>query len=125
MRRHGFVPFALLVLVIAAIKISREVLERNTAAVDKGILVFIHSRIPDLFTGFFKAVTLTGSSWVLLPVAGAATIALLAASRLVLGVHRPTDVLAANCIGTTVPLIISVALEFAVRWRTDRRLLTA
>lgn len=109
MRRHRFVPFALLVLVIAAIKISREVLEGNTAAVYKGFLVFIHSRIPDLSTGFFKAVTLTGSSWVLLPVAGAATIALLAAI----------------CIGTSVLLIISVALEFAVRWRTDRRLLTA
>ena len=108
MRRHRFVPFALLILVIAAIKISREVLEGNTAAVDKGTLVLIHSRIPDLFTGFFKAVTLTGPSSVLVPVAAAATIALLAA----------------NCIGPSVPLIIGVAFEFAVRWRTERRLLT-
>ena len=38
-------------------------------------------------------------------------ICLVALSRLVLGVHWPTDVLAAACIGASLPLSMSVALE--------------
>jgi undecaprenyl-diphosphatase len=188
-----------LVLAVSAIKVSEDVLGGESGPIDKAILVFIHSYVPGTLSGFFEAITFTGSFRVLLPLATAATIALLCArrrfealllaasvilgatvvyvvktatgrarpelwetewywgssfpsghtlvvaafataavlcvsriwpaargfalsiallwivlvgfSRLVIGVHWPTDVLAAACIGAFLPLAMSVALE--------------
>ena len=43
-------------------------------------------------------------------------IVLIGVSRLVLGVHWPTDVLAAACIGAALPLALSIGLETCQRW---------
>lgn len=191
----------LLVLVLAAsaIKVTEDVLGGESGPIDEAILVFIRSHISLALTGFFAAITYSGSSLVLFPLAAAATIALLCArrrieallvatsvilgatavyavkaavgrarpdlwdtqwywgssfpsghtlvvaafataavlcvgriwprmrrlalsiallwiflvalSRLVIGVHWPTDVLVAACVGAFLPLAISVALE--------------
>lgn len=190
-----------LVLAVSAAKVSEDVLGGESGAIDRTILLFIHEHVSSTLIDFFKVVTFTGSSRVLVPLASVVTFALLCArrrfeallvaasvssaafviyslkllvgrsrpmlwdtdwywgtsfpsghtlvvaafatattlcvnrirpgahkpavalavlwislvaiSRLILGVHWPTDVLAAACIGIFLPLAMSVALEVA------------
>src|SRR5262245_51652262 len=73
----------LLVLVLAAsaIKVSEDVLGGESGPIDVAILVFIRGHVPVTLTGFFEAITITGSFRVLFPLTAVSTIALLSGGR--------------------------------------------
>ncbi|MBC7956414.1 MAG: phosphatase PAP2 family protein [Cytophagales bacterium] len=188
-----------LTLSVSAIKVIEDVVAKESGPVDEAILWFIREQVPSALSGFFTAVTFSGSAMVLVPAASLAALALLIAgrrfealllwassitatlvvwsmkaiigrarpalweaqwywgssfpsghtlstaafstaaalcvarvwpragapamalavlwtglvaiSRLVLGVHWPSDVLAAICLGAFIPLLISVATD--------------
>ena len=195
MRRRVAVLLAI-ALGATGIKIFEDVLGRESGPFEAAVMEFVHEQIPSTFTGFFAAVTATGSFQFLFPVAALAALALVvtkrrfdavlvalspavaaglvflikvavgrvrpvqgaelysdssfpsghtvavaafatavalvsiqiwpksrgvvssmavawillvALSRLVLGAHWPTDVLAAACLGTVIPLLVSLA----------------
>jgi undecaprenyl-diphosphatase len=106
-----------LVLAVTAIKVSEDVVRGESGPIDTAILVFIHGHVPVALTGFFEAVTLTGSSRVLLPLTFAATVALLLARR-----RAEALLLAASVIlGATVVYVMKAAVGRArpALWESD------
>lgn len=196
---HRMAILLMLVAAVVGIKVSEDVVNRESGLFDGIVLQFVHANVPASLNGTFEAATNSGSASVLVPlvitlvlalvlagrrfealllaasvVSGAIVVYVLkalvararpslwdtewywgssfpsghtllvaalatataisvtriwpgarilalsvaivwilfvAASRLVLGVHWPTDVLAALCIGMFLPLAIGIALE--------------
>ena len=70
-----------LTLAGAAVKLTEDVVAKESGPVDEAILWFIRAQVPAALNGFFTAITLSGSARVLVPTAVVAVVALLVARR--------------------------------------------
>ena len=107
----------LLVLTVSAIKVSEDVLGGESGPIDKAILVFIRSHVPDTLSGFFAAVTFTGSAEFLIPLVTVVTIALLCARRRLEALLLAVSVI----VGAAVVYVVKAAVGRArpALWETD------
>jgi undecaprenyl-diphosphatase len=72
-----FALLALLALAVVGIKLTEDVVNKESGSIDESVLLFVHNSFLDRFTGFFEALTLSGSGNVLIALATAATLGLL------------------------------------------------
>ena len=106
--RRRLAILVLLVCMVAAIQVGEDVLDGDTGPVDEAILQFLHENVSGPFVAFFEALTLTGSSRVLAPIAAAGTVALVAARR-----RFEALLLAASS-------IVGGVLIYAIKWLVQR-----
>ena len=79
--RRRLAVLGILTLAVGAIKVIEDVVAQESGPVDEAILWFVRDHVPPAMTGFFAAVTLSGSAAFLMPVAAVAALALLFAGR--------------------------------------------
>ena len=106
-----------LVLAVCAIKVSEEVIGGDSGPIDKAILLFVHGHVPGSLTGFFEAVTFTGSSRVLFPLASVATLALLCARRRLEALLIAASVISAAAVVYVVKALVGRARP--ALWETE------
>ena len=108
---------SVLVLAVCAINVSEEVIGGESGPIDKAILLFVHGHVPGSLTGFFEAVTFTGSSRVLFPLASAATLALLCARRRLEALLIAASVISAAAVVYVVKALVGRARP--ALWETE------
>jgi undecaprenyl-diphosphatase len=108
---------SVLVLAVCAINVSEEVIGGESGPIDKAILLFIHGHVPGALTGFFEAVTFTGSSRVLFPLASVATLALLCARRRLEALLLAASVISAAAVVYVVKTLVGRARP--ALWETE------
>ena len=81
LEKRRFAVLFVLVLAVSAIKVSEDVLGRESGPIDEAILLYIHNLVPSALTSAFEVVTLSGSSRVIFTLATVTTIVLLIAKR--------------------------------------------
>ena len=117
LHRRRLATLAILVLAVCAIKVSEDVLGRESGPIDSAILLFIHAHVPQALTGFFRAVTFSASSTSLFPLTVVLAIALLCARR-----RAEALLVAASVIGAALVVYfvkIAVGRERPALWDTD------
>ena len=81
LERSRLAILSVLTLVVLGIKVTEDVIGDESGPIDRAMLTFIHSHIPDKLTSVFEAITLTASASGLFSLTLVATIALLVAQR--------------------------------------------
>jgi membrane-associated phospholipid phosphatase len=117
LRKRRLTMLTILVLAVCAIKVSEDVLGRESGPVDSAILLFIHGHVPDALTGFFRAVTFTGSSISLFPLTAVLTIALLYLRRRAEALLVATSVMGATLMVYVVKM--AVGRDRPALWDTE------
>ena len=93
----------ILALLVTGIKVVEDVVAKESGPVDEAILWFVREHVPLALTGFFAAITWSGSAIFLLPVTVVAVVALLFARQ------RPEALLLAASVSTAT--LVSYALK--------------
>ena len=117
LQQRRFAILALLVFAVTAFAIGEDVIGHETTPVDTAILMFLHAHVPAAMLGFFGAVTLSGSSTVIVPLAVLGAVGLLFARR------RKEALLLGSSVGSAA-LVIYVVKTLVARerpslWDTD------
>ena len=81
LEKRRFAILSVLVLIVLALKVGEDVLGGESGPIDHAILMNVASLFPGSLTGFFEAVTPTGSSKFLFPLTSTSTVALLRGAR--------------------------------------------
>ncbi len=81
LEKRRFAVLFMFVFAVSAIKVSEDVLGRESGPIDEAILLYIHNLVPSALTSVFEVVTLSGSSRVIFTLATVTTIVLLIAKR--------------------------------------------
>ncbi len=75
------IVLSLLALTVVGAKVSEDVFDRESGAIDEMLMWFINERIPAGAHPFFEGLTMAGSAVVLMPLAAVVALSLLAAKR--------------------------------------------
>lgn len=107
MQKHRFSVLLTLMLGVSIIKVTEDVIGGESGPIDRSVLLFVHSIVPEASINLFEIVTLTGSASVLFALAAVVTIALLYAKRKAQALLVSASVISGAIIIYAVKLITS------------------
>ncbi|WP_298716163.1 phosphatase PAP2 family protein [uncultured Oceanisphaera sp.] len=117
LERRRLLILCALVLAVTAIKVTEDVLDGESGPFDHTVLLFIRGHLSPTLTGFFEAITLTGSAMVLVPLTIITTVGLLLAGRRVEAVLVAASVISAAAVVYVIKMVVGRARPEL--WQTE------
>lgn len=106
-----------LILAVIAIKISEDVLYKESGAFDKAIMLYIHAYVPGSLNGIFEIITNSASLKVLLPLTIIVTLLLLYAKRRIEATLFASSVVSSAIIVYIVKIVVD--RDRPLLWQTE------